>query len=223
MALGPPHNTYRPTVDVSFTRRTGRGLVCSRALFVLINENIPLVCTVLCGNFFPEEHLLALLFCLRIPSWRELNFWKEEPSCGSAWLRGQCRDQQVEAAETLMSGPWGAWTSYPRRLPGTEMLGCLGRWVMGSLLLEEIVSGAGGTLGRSAYQLASQNHTAFKFGDVMIHPNACILTELGQENLTSNPGPWRAGLRHCNHFQWKHWRISATSLWDPQLVTGGSG
>lgn len=33
----------------------------------------------------------------------------------------------------------------------------------------------------------SLNHTAFKFGGVMIHPYALILTLLVQENLTSNP------------------------------------
>ena len=92
----------------------------------------------------------------------------------------------MEAAGTLISVPRGAGVNFsPGRLSGTEMLGCLGRWVMSPLLLEEIVGRR--TLGSFTYPLASLGHTTFTFGDTMIHPYAFILTESVQENPTSNP------------------------------------
>lgn len=95
----------------------------------------------------------------------------------------------MEAAGTLTSVPWGQGA-------GTEMLGCLGRWIMSPLLLGGIISGAGRTLGESACQLASLNHTTFKVDDTVIHPYALILTAFVHENPTSNPQPLRALLWH---------------------------
>lgn len=75
----------------------------------------------------------------------------------------------------------------PRELPGNRNAGL--PWEVGpeSLITGGATDGAGGTLGRATYQLASLNSSTFKFDDTMACLYTLILTTFVQEDLTPKP------------------------------------